>query len=371
MAAAAGAIVLAIDEAPRPYGELESSVPAWHVAMVGSFMGRIDENLTHPNIKFVPRTTLGRDVTFEALSALGVTVVDATGRGHSSPPALAGGLELSTGLRTYGELVHWFNLRGHLAWPGPDLELPAHVAVIGSDLAAFDAARLVSIELHRRALAERGHVIGPEALAREGIAPTLARLGVSSAKLGITAVSLVVAEGLDALLRDAPSTLRGAAIDALKTRDLVNLLPGFEVGELVASDSALTTLNLVNAHAEGFAMSLPCELLIDARTQPATGSALSDVFARFEPALIHKLWEARLAPARSDEAAIARGEVLAEAVGSAVRELIRPVVEQALTAPCPAGTTERAAVWAKARQEAVGFADYGEWMGQTRRRWLY
>jgi hypothetical protein len=138
------------------------------------------------------------------------------------------------------------------------------------------------------------------------------------------------------------------------------------------ASGAERTLSLVNSHAEGYALSLVCELLVDGReAREATGSPLSDVFARFEPSLLHKLWEARLVPARSDEAAITRGQVLAEAVGSAVRERVRATVDAALAKPCPAGTTERAMAWAKARQEAVGFDDYGSWIGATRRTWLY
>jgi len=373
LAAEAGALVLAIDEAPRPYGELESSVPSWHLALVGGSIGRIDENLAHPDIAFVPRTGLGRDVSLEALEALGVTVIEATGRKRESVPALPGSVDAAYCLSA-DALMSWFNRRGHLAWPGPDVVLPAHVAVVGNGLAAFEAARLVSIELHRRALEERGHVIGPESLVREGLAATLKRLGVTTEQLGVAPVSLVISEGLDAFLLDAPTALRGAAIDALRTRDLVNLLPGFELVDLV-DRGAGRMLSLVNTRAEGFVLSHACELLVDGREvragHQATGSALSDVFGRFEPSLLDKLWEARLVPARSDEAAIMRGEVLAEAVGSAVRELARATVDEALARPCPAGTTERATAWARGRQDAVGFDDYASWIGATRRRWLY
>lgn len=360
LAAEAGATVLAIDKSPRPYGELESQVPGWLAPTVGAFIGRIDENLAHENIHFVPRTELGRDVSRDELESLGLSVIEATGR---VPEALAPALE-GRDLVTHGRLVEWFNRRGHLAFPGPELVLPAHVAVLGAGLGAVDAARLLSLELHQRALAARGHTIGLERLWTQGVDPSLRQLG----PVDLPSVTLIVPGGRDALLSDAPAELRGQALEALEQRDRVTLLPGFEVRSLSRSEGRLTGLWLTNPRAEGFEMSLPCELLVDARAR-LSGGAL-EVFERLPADLTHALWELRLIPARTEEAAIARGAALAEALAEAVAELVRPSVELALAAS-PTGTPERAMRWARTRQAAVGFSDYVDFIGQTRRSWLY
>lgn len=360
IAAESGATVLAIDKAPRPYGELESQVPKWLAAAVGGFIGRIDENLAHENIHFVPRTELGRDVSRDELESLGLSIIEATGR---VPEARAPALE-GRDIVTHGRLVEWFNRRGHLAFPGPDLALPTQVAVLGTDLGAVDSARLLSLELHRRALAARGHAIGLERLWSQGVEPSLRQLG----PVDLPSVTLIVPGGRDALLADAPADLRGQTLENLEQRDRVTLLPGFEVRSLSRSEGRLTGLWLTNPRAEGFEMSLPCELLVDARAR-LVGGAL-EVFDRLPADLGHALWELRLIPNRTEEAAIARGAALSETLAEAVAELVRPSVELALAAS-HTGTHEGATRWARARQAAVGYSDYADFIGQTRRTWLY
>lgn len=359
LAAEAGATVLAIDKGPRPYGELESQVPSWLAATVGGLIGRIDENLAHENIVFVPRTAVGTDVPRETLEGLGV-LVEATGR----PMARAVPVPSHTGVISNSQLVAWFNRRGHGAFPGPDIELPSQVAVVGDGLAAVDAARLLSLELHQRALAAQGHLMGLESLWYQGIRPTARRLGVT----GLPSVTLIVPGGREALLADAPKEARAQTLENLDQRDGITLLPGFEVVSLVETGERLSGLSLVNPRAEGFSMTLACELLVDAREVLAKDPL--DVLSRLPAPLLEKLWEARLIPARSEEAAIARGASLGDSLGEAVAELVGPVVAKAI-AESPSGTRERALTWASERRAAVGYTDYVDWIGQTRRAWLY
>lgn len=367
LAAEAGATVLVLEAGPRPYGELESLLPAWQAATLGGFVGRIDQNLAHPDIVFVPRTALDRDVSRATLEAMGVVVVPATGRKHRVETPWPGRDVLS-----HRELIGWFNRRGHPAYPGPELELPREVVVVGDHVLAVEATRIVSYEVCRQALMERGHSVGISTLARDGVAATLARLGVKD--LGI-AVSLVVPGGLETLLDEAPNDLRGAVIENLKTRDLVTVWPGFDVElhsrmeEPTDEDHRLSTVHLHNARGEGFRMAVRAGLLVDARTHLGPSDTL-EVWDQLEPALTHKLWESRLIPARNDEAAIARGAALSEALGTNIRELVSPIVQGALT-PRPAGTRERALQWARSRHAEIGYSDYGDWLGESRRRWLY
>lgn len=360
LAAGAGATVLCLDKGPRPYGELESQVPGWLAATFGGLIGRVDENLAHAEIVFVPRTEVGRDVTRGELESLGLEVVEATGRSLVTPPER---LEAPEVIPHQG-LIAWFNRRGHVAYAGPDLDVPRQVAVIGDDLRAVDAARLLSLELHQRALSASGHMFGPESLWYQGIGPTVRKLGVND----LPSVTLIVPGGRDALLADAPAELRGQTLEALEQRDLVRVLPGFGIAALVRTGGRLSGLSLSNPRDAGFAMSLPCELLVDARGHLA--HAVLEVHSRLPAAVAHKLWEARLIPARSDEAGIARGSALSDALGEAIADLVRPTVAAALSAR-PAGTRERALAWARSRHASLGFTDYADWIGETRRSWLY
>lgn len=362
LAAEAGATVLAIDKAARPYGELESQVPRWLLATFGGLIGRIDENLAHDNIVFVPRTEVGTDVSRAELDGLG-DVVEATGRARILPEAMPTG----PGVVSHEQLVAWFNRRGHLAFPGPDIELPSQVAVVGAGLAAVDAARLLSLELHQRAIAARGHQLGLESLWYQGVRPTVQRLGVTE----LPSVTLIVPGGRDSLLADAPQGLRGQTLEHLEQRDGITLLPGFEVGALHSpgqTGEGLSGLSLTNPRAGGFAMPLPCEMLVDAREE--RGRDPLDVVSRLPAALTERLWEARLVPARTEEAAIARGATLADALGEAMSEILAPLVTQTASAGHE-GSRSRALAWARERHAAVGFTDYLDWIGQTRRSWLY
>lgn len=358
LAAEAGATVLAIDKAPRPYGELESQVPLWLAPTVGGFIGRIDENLAHENIIFVPRTEVGRDITRVELEALGLDVIVATGRSLA-----AVGLE---GALPATDLLTWFNHHGHPGYPGPHLSVPDRVAVYGQSLAAVEAARLLTLELHRRKLAGLGHRVGLQALYREGIAATLVRLGVSTTTLPI-AVHLIVPGGLDQLLTEAPPELRAVAIENLRSRELVTLWPGFELEGLERAGHDLTGLRLANRRAESFATQLPCDLLVDASLTSNPSDSL-EVFSRLPPSLSQKLWEARLVAPRSEDAAVARGEALAEELALAIRALVEPLV--AGLPPAVAGTLERARGWSATRHSAIGYTDFVDWIGQTHRAWL-
>lgn len=359
LAAEAGATVLAIDKSPRPYGELESQVPSWLAATVGGLVGRIDENLAHENVVFVPRTEVGIDVSRDTLEGLGA-LVETTGRLSVRRVPLP----THSAVISHSQLVAWFNRRGHPAFPGPAIGLPTQVAVVGDGLAAVDAARLLSLELHQRALLAKGHLIGIESLWYQGVRPAVRKLGVTE----LPSVTLVVPGGREALLADAPMESRAQTLENLEQRDGVMLLPGFEVVSFLESGERLSGLSLVNPRAEGFSMSLSCGLVVDAREELAKDPL--DVMSRLPGALVERLWEARLIPARSEEAAIARGASLGESLGEAVAELVAPVVAKAI-AKSPSDTRERALTWARERHLAVGYTDYVDWIGETRRTWLY
>ena len=60
-----GAEVVVFEQNSRPYGKIEDGLPRWHAKQRQMEYAKIDARLDKPNIHFVPRTKLGKDVSFE------------------------------------------------------------------------------------------------------------------------------------------------------------------------------------------------------------------------------------------------------------------------------------------------------------------
>src|SRR5262245_13544901 len=63
----AGILCVVFEQNDRPYGKIEDGLPRWHVKQRRMEYERVDSRLDHPNILFVPRTRLGRDLDFKEL----------------------------------------------------------------------------------------------------------------------------------------------------------------------------------------------------------------------------------------------------------------------------------------------------------------
>jgi ferredoxin--NADP+ reductase len=59
-----GCEVVVFEQNDRPYGKIEDGLPRWHTKLRRQEYDKIDARLARPNIHFVPRTRLGRDMEF-------------------------------------------------------------------------------------------------------------------------------------------------------------------------------------------------------------------------------------------------------------------------------------------------------------------
>src|SRR5688500_12818746 len=59
-----GALAGVLAQNARPYGNIEDGLPRWHTALRQQEYQKIDENLSRPNVLFVPQTRIGRDWDF-------------------------------------------------------------------------------------------------------------------------------------------------------------------------------------------------------------------------------------------------------------------------------------------------------------------
>lgn len=203
-----GALVIVIEQNPRPYGKIEDGLPRWHRKQRRDEYRAIDARLSHPNIEFLPATRLGRDVQFDDLTnywGLSALVL-AHGAWRDRPFPIEGSERfVGHGLVYQNSLIYWFNHYREAGYEGPSYEIPPGVLVVGGGLASIDVVKVLQIEAALRALAARGLTAEMEELEREGLEPVLARHDLSWDKLAIAPCRLYYRRRvLDMPLSDIP-----------------------------------------------------------------------------------------------------------------------------------------------------------------------
>ena len=153
-----GALVIVIEQNPRPYGKIEDGLPRWHVKQRRDEYEEINRRLDHPNIEYVPLTRMGADVSYDdlrqrwGLSAL----VLAHGAWRDRPLAVEGADDfIDRGLVYQNRLIYWFNHYPEKTYDGPRYDLPPGAAVIGGGLASIDVVKVLQIETALTALRRR------------------------------------------------------------------------------------------------------------------------------------------------------------------------------------------------------------------------
>jgi NADPH-dependent glutamate synthase beta subunit-like oxidoreductase len=188
-----GALAIVFEQNIRPYGKIEDGLPRWHVKLREKEYARIDENLDTAGVLFVPKTRLGKDLSFSELTQeMGLTAVILANGAWRDRALPIEGIErfVGRGLIYQNPLVHWFNHYSEPDYTGPQLEVPDGAIVVGGGLASIDVVKILNIEIYGRALRERGIEVDPVAMEHAGIAETLDAHGLSAEELGIRGATL-------------------------------------------------------------------------------------------------------------------------------------------------------------------------------------
>ena len=183
-----GAFVAVFEQNPRPYGKIEDGLPRWHHELRHKEYRTIDAKLSHPNVAFVPRTRIGRDVGFEAIAReWGFhAVVLANGAWRDRPlPVEGADAYLGRGLVYQNPFIIWFNHAGEKDYEGPRFEPQDDVIVVGGGLASIDVAKALMLECTRAKLRESGIEESVLELEVKGIPKLLERHGLRFEDLGL------------------------------------------------------------------------------------------------------------------------------------------------------------------------------------------
>jgi NADPH-dependent glutamate synthase beta subunit-like oxidoreductase len=183
-----GVSVFVFEQNGRPYGKIEDGLPRWHEALRKKEYDAIDEKLSKPGVSFIPRTKIGQDIPFrELVDDWGFSaVVLANGAWRDRPLPIDGADEyIGKGLVYQNEFVIAFNHaeRGDLR----DATYTVHdgAVIVGGGLASIDVAKIHTLELTIKALAERGIETNVLELEVKGIPKILEGHGLSWEDLGL------------------------------------------------------------------------------------------------------------------------------------------------------------------------------------------
>jgi NADPH-dependent glutamate synthase beta subunit-like oxidoreductase len=191
--AAEGALCVVFEQNERPYGKVEDGLPLWHTALRKKEYDLIDAKLARSGVHFVPRTAVGRDLSFrELLESWGFDVIVLAHGAWRDRPLPVDGAEayVGRGLVYQNPLIYWFNHQHEPGYAGPRYEIPDGAIVVGGGLASIDVVKVVQLVTARDALARRGIEVGLLELEGEGIPETLARHGIEWKELGLRGCTL-------------------------------------------------------------------------------------------------------------------------------------------------------------------------------------
>ena len=284
IAAARGALVVVIEQNERPYGKIEDGLPRWHVALREKEYARIDENLAHPDVRFVPCTRLGRDLDWAMLTRdLGfsaVVLANGAWRDRPLPPAIDAWD--GRGLAYQNAFVHWFNHQLDPVQHGPSFEVPDGAIVIGGGLASIDCVKIINFLLYGRALAARGIEVDVETMEHEGLPKILADHGLTREVLGLRGATLFYrrrAEDMPLVPADDADPSRLAKLEQTRVKLLTKVLDKYlvsfvplaaPVAPLVEGDRLVGVRFQRNAHLDG--KLVPTDEHLDVATQLVVSS---------------------------------------------------------------------------------------------------
>ena len=189
-----GAEVVVIEQNDRPYGKIEDGLPRWHAHQRKKEYEKIDARLSKERVHFVPRTKLGKDVSFDDLTGKwGLSaVLLANGAWRDRPLGLPGSDDyVGKGLEYQNPFIYWFNHKEEKAFSGRKIHVPDGAVVFGGGLASIDVVKVCQLETYGRALKARGIDVPMVEMEKQGIPAVCKAHGIDPASLGLKGAILL------------------------------------------------------------------------------------------------------------------------------------------------------------------------------------
>jgi hypothetical protein len=187
-----GIEVAVFEQNDRPYGKIEDGLPRWHDKQRPSEYKRIDEKLARPGVHFVPRTRIGPDIAFSDLQSWGFSaIVLANGAWRDRPLGIDGAeAYLHKGFYYQNPFIYWFNHHHEPDYQGLPCDLAEGAIVVGGGLASLDVVKALMVETLSAALAKKRISVNVIELEHKGCDKILAEHILSLESLGVTPCTL-------------------------------------------------------------------------------------------------------------------------------------------------------------------------------------
>ncbi len=260
-----GAIALVFEQGTRPYGKIEDGLPRWHEKLRLKEYARVDANLRTPGVYYIPRSPVGSAVALATLrEELGLSaVVLANGAWRDRPLPIEGVDDyIGKGLIYQNPFVYWFNHYEEEGFEGESFPIDDGSIVVGGGLASIDVAKIINLELYKRALAERGVETSVHELELKGVQKILDAHGVERASLGIEGCTLFYRRRKKDMplaspkndtdeAREKAEAAREKIMDRVMTKYLVRFEPLSSPVGAIVEDGRLVGLRFQRNRAEG------------------------------------------------------------------------------------------------------------------------
>jgi NADPH-dependent glutamate synthase beta subunit-like oxidoreductase len=193
--AESGFRVVVFDMNKLPYGKIEDGLPSWHINLRNRQIDAINAKLNHKNIRFVPNTKIGKDISFlELLNDWGFSAVILANGAWQDRTFPVKGIEKyeDKNFIYQNSLINWFNHKHEPAYSGKDYSINDRVVVVGGGLASLDVIKIVMMEQVKKQLCNsKGINVDLFELEKYGINKVLAKHNVNFEELGLNKAKLV------------------------------------------------------------------------------------------------------------------------------------------------------------------------------------
>lgn len=178
-----------------PYGKIEDGLPNWHINLRDRQINEINLKLNQENIRFVPKTKIGKDIDFlDLVNNWGFSaIILANGAWQDRGlPILAIDKFKDKELVYQNSFIYWFNHKHEKNYDGINYSVKNNTIVVGGGLASLDVVKIVMIELVKKQLfVKKGIEVDLFTLEKVGINTILEKYNVDFKELEIGKAKLI------------------------------------------------------------------------------------------------------------------------------------------------------------------------------------
>lgn len=182
-----GIDVVVFEQNALPYGKIEDGLPRWHGKLQDREIKKIDEKLSHSNVRFVPNCKLGAEVSLQQLLDLNFSAVILANGAWKDRPLRADGIDEVTDLTFcyQNPFIYWFNHYHEKNYNGETYPISEGAVVVGGGLASIDVAKVCQLESVKKKLQQRGIEADVIEMEHKGIPKYLANFDIKYEDLDI------------------------------------------------------------------------------------------------------------------------------------------------------------------------------------------